>query len=121
MADHFRDIPPLRTLPYMMPAAHYNPVKLALLRLGSPLELELPKLGLALVLDRRFWLGLSLWQELLPMIEWTRFDTRGRRGLDQPVACELRFYHVHAGLLVRPALEALDEALRERLAVSGRA
>lgn len=120
MIDRVRDIPPLRTLPYTMPAAHYNHIKLALLRLGSPLELELPRFGLALILDRRSWLGLSLWQEWLPMIEWTRFDTRSRRGLDQPVACELRLYHVHAGLLMGPALEALDEVLQDRLAAAGR-
>lgn len=115
-----RDVPPLRTLPKTIEAACYNRARLSLLRFGDPLHVELPRLGLDMTLDRKIWLALSLWQEDLPMLAWTDFDGR-RAALHEPVHCQLKLYHMHAGLLMGPALDTLDKHLYERLRAVRRA
>lgn len=115
MPDRLRDIPPLRTLPYTMEAARYNHVKLALIRLGSPLEFELLDAGVDLVLDNHSWIGFSGWQEAFPLFEWTDFQATHRDSLHQPIACTLHIYHLHAGVLLRRAVEEMDALLDERL------
>jgi hypothetical protein len=109
-----RDIAPLRVWPKTIPAAHYNCVRLALKRLGCPLRLELQRPAMILLLDEDLWAGMAPWDEDLPLLAWSEFDTR-RSGLDQPVACRLHLYHAHAGLLMGMALDALDAGLRARL------
>ena len=98
----------------MISAAHYNCVRLALKRLGCPLRHELQRPALILLLDEEVWAGMAPWDEELPLLAWTGFDTH-RSGLDQPVACRLHLYHSHAGLLMGMALDALDTGLKARL------
>jgi hypothetical protein len=110
-----RELEPLRVWPKLIPAAHYNSVRLALRRLGCPLRHQLERPALILLLHEDFWAGMAPWDEDLPLLAWTGFDTR-RSALDQPVACRLHLYHAHAGLLMGVALEALDAGLKARLA-----
>jgi hypothetical protein len=116
MGMRLNDISPLRTLPKTIEAVRYNRVRLALLRLGSPLRVELPRLQLDMLLERQAWIAFCLWQQNFPMLAWTEFDARQRAGLHEPVHCCLRLYHVHAGLLMGVALDAMDVRLAERLA-----
>jgi hypothetical protein len=75
---------------------------------------ELQRPALILLLDEDLWAGMAPWDEELPLLAWSDFDTR-RSGLDQPVACRLHLYHAHAGLLMGVALDALDAGLKARL------
>jgi len=109
-----RELEPLRVWPKTISATHYNCVRLALKRLGCPLRHELQRPALILLLDEEVWAGMAPWDEELPLLAWTGFDTH-RSGLDQPVACRLHLYHSHAGLLMGMALDALDAALKARL------
>jgi hypothetical protein len=109
-----RELVPLRVWPKMISAAHYNCVRLALKRLGCPLRHELQRPALILRIDEDLWAGMAPWDEELPLLAWTDFDTR-RSGLDQPVACRLHVYHAQAGLLMGMALEALNAGLKVRL------
>ena len=115
MMHWLRELEPLRVWPKLIPAAHYNSVRLALRRLGSPLRHELERPALILLLHEDYWAGIAPWDEILPLLAWTDFDTH-RSGLDQPVACRLHPYHAHAGLLMWLALDALDAGLKARLA-----
>ena len=115
---NLRDIPPLRTLPKIIDAACYNRVRLALLRMGSPLRLEIPGHRLDMVLTDRAWMGIAPWQMEIPMLVWTEFRPRPRRSLHEPVSCMLHLYHMHAGLIMGTALDDLDKLLIERLAQS---
>lgn len=114
MRPWLRELTPLRVWPKTIPAAHYNCVRLALKRLGCPLRHELERPAMILLLHEDFWAGMAPWDEELPLLAWTDFDTR-RSGLDQPVSCRLHLYHAHAGLLMGVALEALDAGLKQRL------
>ncbi len=111
-----RDIPPIRILPYTVDAPLYNHARLVLLRFGSPLELELERLAIDLVLENACWIGYCSYQVSLPLIAWDRFDA-GRISLDSPVGCMMHLYHHHAWLQLARVLLALDKALLERLSV----
>lgn len=109
----------LRSLPKVVPAQQFNRVRLALLRLGSPLRVQLDGLrGVDLILDHRIWLSVDRFHNDLPILALTDFDTLGRSGLHLPVSCHLHLYQFHAGLVISPVLEALDRVLMERLAPS---
>jgi hypothetical protein len=112
-----RDIPPLRSVPHMLEAALYNHARLALLRNGSPLELELEKLGIDMVLEKSYWVGYHYMQLSLPLIAWESFDHL-RNALDAPVGCTMHLYHHHSWLQMPKILSALDEELRLRLAAT---
>lgn len=109
-----RDIPPLRSIPTTLDATLYNHVRLALLRIGNPLELELEQLGIDMVLENACWVGYNCHQVSLPLIAWDGFDTH-RNALDAPVACTMHLYHNHSWLQMPKILLALDEELRLRL------
>lgn len=109
------ELPPLRTLTKTIEAVCYNRVRLALCRLGRPLRVELGRPALVMLLDDGCWLALAAWDERLPMLEWTDFETRGRSALHLPIRCRLHLYHIHAGLMMGTALEVLSARLAARL------
>jgi hypothetical protein len=106
-----RDIPAIRSVPYTLDAALYNRARLALLRIGSPLELELERTGIDLVLEHACWVGYHCQQTSLPLIAWDGFDS-GRSALDAPVACTMHLYHQHSWLRMPRILLALDKELQ---------
>lgn len=108
---------PLRVFPKEIPASCWNTVRLALRRQGRPLRLDLRGLrAVTCELDEAAWVvwGPHHYGEV-PLMAWTGF-TRPRAALHLPVRCELRLYHLHAGLLMGPALEALEASVRPLVA-----
>lgn len=115
---HIRpEVTPLRTLPKVVAAGCFNEVRLALLRLGSPLRVGLRKhTGLEFILERDRWLCVDSPRDDLPVLEWCGFACRGRDALHEPVQCVLRLYHLHAGLIMGSVLDELEALLKVRLA-----
>lgn len=108
---------PLRIMSKTMPAACYNRVRLALIRLGKPLRIELPRhRGLEMVLTDDAWCCIDTLTEDQLILVWREFASSGRDDLTQPVACELHLYHYCAGLVMGSVLSAMEEALDARLA-----
>lgn len=112
--NHLRDLPPIRSIPYALDAALYNRARLALLRISNPLELELERLGIDLVLENTCWVGYHCQQISLPLIAWEGFDS-SRSALDAPVACTVHLYHHHSWLQLPRILLALDKELQLQL------
>ena len=112
------NIRPLRIMPKTIEATCYNHVRLALRRLGNPLRVELPDhRGLEIILNSHHWLCVDSIKDDQPIMAWLDFDTRNlNRALHEPVSCKLRLYHMHAGLVMGSALDALDQSLAEKLA-----
>jgi hypothetical protein len=116
MALHTRDVPALRIQPKRVDARYYNRVRLALLRLGSPLRFELPEVGEAdIVLTAEEWYCVDRARDDLPLMAWSDFQVRGRDALHEPVRCRLDLYHTHAGMLAGRALQVLDRVLAREL------
>jgi len=111
-------IPPLRVMSKTIEAVCYNRVRLSLGRLGKPLRVDLPDhRGLEVILNDHHWLCVDSIKEDQPIMAWLDFDTRNlNRALHEPVPCQLRLYHIHAGLVMGSALDALDQSLAEKLA-----
>jgi|GEM_PF-5076826 len=110
-----RDMTPIRSIPHTLEAALYNRARLALLRIGNPLELELEGLAIDIVLENTCWVGYHSHQTSLPLIAWDGFDT-GRSALDAPVSCTVHLYHHHSWLLMPRILLTLEKVLRLQLA-----
>lgn len=108
----------LRVMPKTIEAACYNRVRLAMRRLGTPLRVALPgHRGLEVILENDHWLCVDSTHDDQPVMAWLEFDTRKHNNaLHEPVPCELRLYHMHAGLIMGSALDALDESLLTKLA-----
>ncbi|HTN94848.1 MAG TPA: hypothetical protein VMJ33_09720 [Gallionella sp.] len=114
--NRLRDIPAIRSVPYALEAALYNQVRLALLRIANPLEIELDQLGIDIVLEKSCWTGYHCQQISLPLISWDGFD-HGRNALDASVACTMHLYHQHSWLRMPQILLALERELQSRLSV----
>ena len=109
---------PLRVMQKTIEAACYNHVRLALRRLGNPLRIDLPDhRGLHIILGDHLWLCVDRTRDDQPIMAWLDFDTRKRnQALHEPVPCQLRLYHVHAGLVMGSTLDALYQSLLKQLA-----
>ncbi|HEX7971128.1 MAG TPA: hypothetical protein VF501_02770 [Thiobacillus sp.] len=111
------DLPPLRIMPKEIPAACYNRVRLALIRLGKPLRIGLTRhRGLEIVLDDEAWCCVDSFAEDQLIMVWRTFSTGGRDNLTEPVACELFLYHHCAGLVMGSVLSDMEQAIEARLA-----
>lgn len=110
------DIPVFDRSRRTVPASYFNRAKLALLRLGKPLRLNIEGLrNLDLILDDDLWVCVDSSMNDLPVIAWLDFETVHRSALHEPIGCEIRYYHSHAGMIRDRILEAMDKQLAERL------
>ena len=112
--ENRRKLTPLRAVPKTIDAACYNQVRLALRRLGDPLRVKLARhRGLAMILTDDCWTCVDSLNDDLTIMEWVAFAGH-RSGLHDPVNCQLRLYHLHAGLIMGTVLEDLEQVLQHR-------
>lgn len=121
MSHSIDDLVPLRSMPKTIESSCYNHVRLALRRLGNPLRVALPgHRGLEMILYDKCWLCVDSTNDDQLILAWLNFDTRRHnQALFEPVPCQLNLYHIHAGLVMGSALDALDESLSQSLAGTG--
>ena len=120
--DHNIDnMPALRVMPKTIDATCYNHVRLALIRLGIPLRVQLPDhRGLEIILHNDCWLCVDTTHDDQIIMAWQEFDTsKHNQSLHESVPCELRLYHMCAGLVMGSALDALDQKLADELKIFG--
>lgn len=105
-------LPSLRTLPKRVPAPVYNTLRVLVLRHPGGVRLGLQALGPAMwaQVDARGWVILDGLQGDLPLLAWTRFQAATDRALHETVACDLRVFHLCAGMIMGEGLEALHRA-----------
>lgn len=116
MGPRLPEIPGLKSTRSQVQAGHYNRARVALARLGSPLQLMLPgRRGFAFLLDRRAWVCVDRGFDNAPIIAWTDFEPGARRSLTAPVPCRVVFYHPYASVLVRTLLDDAERILGQRL------
>ena len=107
----------LKSINTYIEASYFNRVRLALLRLESPLRIQLASMrGLDIILDHHEWVCVDRAINDLPTMAWTDFDTGNRGGIHQPVSCQLRFFHNHADLICGSVLQLVERNLQDRLA-----
>jgi len=114
MVHWLDEYPALRVMQKSIAAEDYNRIRVGMLREHLPWRITLTQLRcLHCVLDDTAWVCIDESCNDLPILAWTKFRTAQRSALDSPIACELRLYHIHAGLLMGEALEALARAVSE--------
>ena len=105
---------PYQVLPTSMQASEFNAIRLGILRLGSPLVLNVDGIkGLRCVLDDHAWIFMDRFVDDMPLLAWMNFESRD--ALNETIPCELRYYHFKAELLLSNALYALGETINGQL------
>jgi hypothetical protein len=111
------EVPVLARWQGKVEAEHYNRVVHALKRLGPSLRIKLPGLKtLELILQEEAWIVVDSAFNDVPVVAWTGFQSEQRAGLQQPVVCELRYFHAHAAIILKQVLALMDERLDQLLA-----
>lgn len=99
-----------------IPAALYNIVRLALLRLEDPIRFPLPSLkNIEMILDDETWICLDSSLNDIPVLAWTDFEVTHRENLHEPINCQLLFYHQHADKIVDAVIYEVKSILDSRL------
>lgn len=104
------------TLHKTIPAGDYNRVRLALGRLDNPLRFSLENMRcLEMIINNHYWICIDTCKEDRPVLAWTEFVISNRSALHEPIVCDLRLYHTHAGLVMGEILENIGVELQHRL------
>lgn len=120
MKSRLEGIPPYSTEASTIPAALFNEVRLAILRLDKSLNFPIPGLRtLELILDEEAWIVIDASLNEIPVLAWTDFETRDRSNLHQPISCRLITYHAHAKLILEKVKQAIHKELDMRLHKNG--
>jgi hypothetical protein len=116
MRSRLDDLPRYASRAYRMPAAQFNAVRLALLRLGEPVRFALPGLRtLEMVLEQQAWICVDSGLNDFPVLAWVDFEASDREALHEPVSCMLYTYHAHAHIIESRVLQAISEFVNVRL------
>jgi len=116
MKSKLEGIPRFSTTTTTVAAKLYNIVRLGVLRLGSPLEFSIPELkNLELILDKETWICFDSSLNDIPVLAWTDFETGYRENLNEPIACQLLFYHIHANKIIDIVTQKIYANLDSRL------
>ena len=119
MRSRLLDVPALKIIPSYVEATYYNRVRLALMRLGNPLRIELMNMrGLDIIITDQEWVCVDRSIGDMPTLAWTGFEMTAREGLHRPVACQLRFFHNHADLICGTVLDLVHRHIEKRLAAT---
>jgi len=116
MYSRHQNFPVYQTLDSEVSALHFNHVQYALKQLGGEIRLSLPKLrSLDLILQKNAWVIVDRSLNDVPIAVWTGFSIEKRDNLHQPINCSLKYFHMHAGLVIKRSLEAMELMLGELL------
>ena len=116
MTTRLEDVPVIKISSTAIHAPVYNRLRLATLRLESPLRLSLTGLrGMDFLMDEAAWICVDRTLYDLPIIAWTNFQTLGRDSLLTPVECHIHYYHIHANVIADTVLTTVDTFLQEQM------
>ena len=98
--------------------AHYfNQARTALKRIRQQFRFKVPTLNhLDLIVQDDAWIVVDRVLNDIPIVAWTDFKTEGRDSLHEPIACEIRFYHFAARMIMKTTLDAMEEILGQIVA-----
>jgi len=114
MLKHLNDAPVLSVTPCQLDAKVFNTLRLATLRLKTPIRLMLPGLrAMDIVIDHRLWVVVDRALDDLPIVAWDQFDNRN--AIHSPVACRMRCFHFHAATIATKALLLAQELVSRQM------
>lgn len=116
LSTRIADLPTLNRMTSEVDAAHFNAIRLGILRLGAPLRIAMTGLkNLDIVLENQLWVCVDNSLDDFPIVAWMNFAVSERAGLQDPVQCEIRFYHSHAGMIMKRLLDITQKEIEEKL------
>lgn len=119
MSSRLDGVPRYKTVATRLPAALFNEVRLALLRLQDTIRFPVRGLRtLQVVIDKDAWVVVDAGLNDVPVIAWTEFEAAHRDSLHEPIKCKLYMYHAHADIIFDAVLNELHKELDARLHAS---
>jgi len=116
MKSKLEGIPRYSSEATTVPAEFFNLVKLALLRLKSPIEFSIPDLkNIEILLDEETWICFDSSLNDIPILAWTDFEIAHRETLHEPISCQLYCYHMHAKKILDKVMQETHSILDARL------
>lgn len=116
MKTRIDNLPRYQTSDSSIAAPLINLVKLALIRINSPLQFSANGLrNIEVILEHEYWVCIDSSLNDIPVFAWTQFETRGRSDLHTPIPCKLYSFHAHADLIVDTIKEDIQIQLKARL------
>ena len=108
------EVPQLSARAGKVDALYYNHAQTALKHLGNQIRLSIPKLKhLDLIIQKDAWIIVDIVLNDVPVVAWTKFESKGRTSLHEPIKCEIRFFHYAASMILNRTLEAMELMLGE--------
>lgn len=112
MKSRLDDVPVLKARSTSVDAAHFNTIRLGLLRLGAPLRYQLEGLrGLDILMDDQLWLCVDRTMDDLPVLAWKDFELASRASLDEAIPCTMLYFHAHADKIEQEVLDFIASKL----------
>ncbi len=116
MKTRIDNLPRYQTTDSSIAAPLINLVKLALIRINSPLQFSANNLrNIEVILEHEYWVCIDSSLNDIPVFAWTQFETSGRSDLHTPIPCKLYSFHAHADLIVDTIKEDIRTQLEARL------
>lgn len=116
MKTRLKNLPRYQTEHTVVEASLINLVKLALIRLKSPLRLSISDLkNIDLILEHEYWVCIDSSLNDIPIFAWTDFQTTARSDLHTPIDCKLYSFHAQADLIINTVCNDMQAQIKERL------
>ena len=116
MSSRLDGVPRYKTLTTSVPAALFNEVRLALLRLQDSIRFPVKGLrSLYVILDKDAWIVVDAGLNDVPVLAWTEFECEHRDNLHEPIKCKLYMYHAHADIIIDAVMDKIHKELDVRL------
>lgn len=116
MRSKLEDLPRYSSASTELPAALFNEIRLALIRLEKSIQFPIPGLqNLEIILDVETWIVIDVSLNDIPVVAWLDFEVHHRDTLHKPIKCNVYSYHQHADVIIETVLNELHKELDSRL------
>ena len=116
MKTRLENLPRYQTEHTVVEAPLLNLIKLALIRIKSPLRLSISSLkNIDVILEHEYWACIDSSLNDIPVLAWTDFQTSARSDLHTPIDCKLYSFHAQADLIINTVINDIQSQLKSRL------
>lgn len=116
MKSRLEGLPTFSSESSTVPAALFNEVRLAIIRLDKSLRFPIEGLrNLELILDEETWVVVDVSLNEIPILAWIDFQAHHRNNLHEPISCRLLTYHMHANVIIDQVKQAIHDEIDSRL------
>lgn len=116
MMWRIKEVPKYSSAESRVAAQYYNTIRLALRRISGNIRFKIDGLqGIDMIIDDDSWVCVDRTLNDLPVVAWTDFNVGERNSLQDPVRCQLHYYHFGAATIAHRAIKTTNDYLVDQL------